>query len=65
MHRDGAFGLRYRHRPKFHDTSSRAFFSPWRSRAVISPMIEIAISDGDTAPMSRPIGAWMRAAQRR
>jgi len=24
-------------------------------------MIETAISDGDTAPMFSPIGAWMRA----
>ena len=61
MHRDGAFGFRNRHRPKLHATSSRAFFWPWRSLAVTSPMMEIAISGGDTAPMSRPIGAWMRA----
>ena len=32
-----------------------------RSAATISPMIETAISAGLTAPMSRPIGAWMRA----
>src|SRR5262249_37563676 len=34
---------------------------PWRSRAVISPMIATAISAGDTAPIGSPIGAWMRA----
>src|SRR5207253_7079619 len=32
-----------------------------RSSAVISAMIATAISDGDTAPMESPIGAWMRA----
>src|SRR5205814_122872 len=32
-----------------------------RSCAVISAMMETAISDGDTAPMSSPIGAWIRA----
>ena len=32
-----------------------------RSAAMISPRIETAISAGLTAPMSRPIGAWMRA----
>ena len=32
-----------------------------RKAAVISAMIETAISDGDTAPIASPIGAWMRA----
>src|SRR6202790_5542361 len=32
-----------------------------RNSAVISAIIETAISDGDTAPMLSPIGAWMRA----
>ena len=32
-----------------------------RSEATISPMIETAISAGLTAPMSSPIGAWIRA----
>ena len=32
-----------------------------RSCAVISAMIATAISDGETAPIGRPIGAWMRA----
>ncbi len=30
------------------------------ARCVISPMIATAISAGDTAPMSSPIGEWMR-----
>ena len=57
MHRDAALGLRHRHRTELH----AAFSGDCRSRAVISPMIATAISDGDTAPMSSPIGAWMRA----
>ena len=32
-----------------------------RSRSVICAMIATAISAGETAPMSSPIGAWMRA----
>src|SRR6185437_3283254 len=32
-----------------------------RNCAVISAMTATAISDGDTAPIGRPIGAWMRA----
>ncbi len=32
-----------------------------RSLAVISAMIATAISDGETAPICRPIGAWIRA----
>ena len=35
-----------------------------RSEATISPMIDTAISAGLTAPMSSPIGAWMRDERR-
>ena len=57
MHRNRAFGLGDRHRAELH----APFSGDCRSRAVISPMIATAISDGETAPMSSPIGAWMRA----
>src|SRR6202008_204604 len=49
----GALGVPRRDRAEFHDTS-------WRSAWVISPMIATAISAGDTASISRPIGEWMR-----
>ncbi len=38
-----------------------SFLGGKRSCAVISAMIETAISAGDTAPIGKPIGAWMRA----
>ena len=43
-------------RPRF---SARVGFL--RSAPTTSPSTETAISAGLTAPMSRPIGAWMRA----
>ena len=61
MHRNAAFRLADRDGAELHDTSSRSAFAPSRSRAVISPMMATAISGGDTAAMSSPIGAWMRA----
>ena len=56
VHGGGAKRLRDRDRAEFHDA-----VSGWRSDAVICAMIDTAISDGDTAPMASPIGAWMRA----
>ena len=50
---DAALGLGGSDRPELH----RGFSAPSRSDAVISPMIETAISGGDTAPIARPIGA--------
>src|SRR5207248_7322387 len=35
-------------------------FSPLRNTCVIWPRIETAISAGDTAPIERPIGPWIR-----
>src|SRR5262249_436659 len=61
VHSDAVLGLANRHRTELHDTSSRAPFAPWRGRAVFSPMIAPAVSGGDPAEMSSPIGAWMRA----
>ena len=60
---NAAFRLGDRYRPEFHGLDSlgplgsRGGFAPARSRAVISPMIATAISGGDTAEMSKPIGA--------
>ena len=48
-----ALRLRERHCAEFHC----GFSADCRSRAVISPMIATAISGGDTAPISSPIGA--------
>ena len=45
--------------PNFMAAPTRSGFL--RKAATISPAIETAISAGLTAPMSRPIGAWMRA----
>ena len=53
----GAFGVARRDRAELH-AAPHAGSS--RSRWVISPMIATAISAGDTAPMSSPIGEWMR-----
>ena len=58
MDDDAAFRLGGRDRRR---TSSRLLRARAASDAVISAMIETAISGGDTAPMARPIGAWMRA----
>ena len=46
---------------EFHAAALSARSGFLRSEATISPMIDTAISAGLTAPMSRPIGAWMRA----
>ncbi len=51
--RGGALGLPRRDRAELHVGSAR-------SACVISPMIATAISAGDTASMSSPIGEWMR-----
>src|SRR4029077_19563271 len=42
-----------------HAASSFSFGGS-RNCAVISAMIETAISDGETAPIARPLGAWIR-----
>src|SRR5262249_43161747 len=57
VHRDGSLGFTHWHRAELHEL----FSGGSRSSAVISPMIATAISDGDTAPIASPIGAWMRA----
>ena len=46
---------------EFHAAALSARSGFLRSEATISPMIETAISAGLTAPISSPIGAWMRA----
>ena len=53
MDDDAAFGLGGRHRAELH----LVFSAVSRSDAVTSPMIETAISGGDTAPIARPMGA--------
>ncbi len=53
MHGNTTARLLQRERTELHFPYS----SPSRNRAVISARIETAISAGDTAPMSRPIGA--------
>src|ERR1019366_1066611 len=45
---------------ELHAAASLASFGS-RNCAVISAMIATAISDGETAPIGSPIGAWMRA----
>src|SRR5438270_13849385 len=61
MHCDPAYRLGDWNGSEFHDPASRGFFAPARSRPVISAMIATAISGGDTAEISSPIGEWMRA----
>ena len=64
VHRGGADRLFRRDRSEFHDaalTRGRSAAGSSRSRSVICAMIATAISAGETAPISRPIGAWMRA----
>ncbi len=57
MHRHPARGLAHGDGAEFHDR-----FSAGRRRAaVISPMIDTAISAGDMAPIAKPIGARMRS----
>ena len=60
MRKDGALSLLDWRRAEFHAAALSARNGFLRSEATISPMIETAISAGLTAPMSRPIGAWMR-----
>ena len=55
MHRGGAERVVRGDGAEFHAASAFSDFS--RSRAVISAMMEMAISAGDTAPMASPIGA--------
>src|SRR5262249_4336858 len=57
MHSNAALSLGHWHRAELH----AAFSADCRSSAVISPMMATAISEGDTAPICNPIGAWMRA----
>ena len=57
---DRALGVGRRDGAELHAAFS-AFSGASRSCAVISPMIDSAISGGDTAPIASPIGAWMRA----
>ena len=63
MRHDGADAVLDRNRSEFHaallSVSARNGFL--RRPAMISPSTETAISAGLTAPMSRPIGAWMRS----
>src|SRR5581483_5778779 len=59
MNGDAADGISRTGRAKFHAATS--FSWPIRKVAVISAMIATAISEGDTAPIERPMGAWMRA----
>jgi hypothetical protein len=63
---DAADAFAHRNGSEFHATlsacpalSERGGFL--RKAAIISPTIETAISAGLTEPMSRPIGAWIRA----
>ena len=57
MRDDRVFGLSQRDRAEFHNAAPPPRSGFLRSAAMISPMIETAISAGLTAPMSRPIGA--------
>ena len=61
MREDRALGLLDWRRAEFHAAALSARSGFLRSEATISPMIDTAISAGLTAPMSSPIGAWMRA----
>ena len=61
MRKDGALGLLDWRQAEFHAAALSARNGFLRSEATISPMIDTAISAGLTAPMSSPIGAWMRA----
>ena len=61
MRKDGALGLLDWRLAEFHAAALSARNGFLRSEATISPMIDTAISAGLTAPMSSPIGAWMRA----
>ena len=58
---NGAVCLVYGHGAEFHGAPASDRSGFLRSAATISPMIDTAISAGLTAPMSSPIGAWIRA----
>src|SRR5439155_228780 len=60
MHRNATLRLRHWHRAELHEP----FSGDWRSSAVISPMMATAISEGDTAPIASPIGAWLMCTAR-
>src|SRR6185295_4799505 len=60
VHGDAADRVLWARRTKLHAACSFSF-GGMRSCAVISAMMETAISAGDTAPMSSPIGARIRA----
>ncbi len=72
MHGGRAERVLWRDRTEFHDAAlplptlpasggGQGGSASSRSRSVICAMIATAISAGETAPMSSPIGAWMRA----
>ena len=60
MRQHRALGLLDWRRAEFHAAALSERNGFLRSEATISPMIDTAISAGLTAPMSSPIGAWMR-----
>ena len=60
MREDRALCLFDWRRAEFHAATLSERNGFLRSEATISPMIDTAISAGLTAPMSSPIGAWMR-----
>ena len=60
MRKDGALGFLDWRWAEFHAATLSERKGFLRSEATISPMIDTAISAGLTAPMSSPIGAWMR-----
>ena len=60
MRQHGVLGLLDWRLAEFHAAALSERNGFLRSEATISPMIDTAISAGLTAPMSSPIGAWMR-----
>ena len=60
MRKDSALGLFDWRLAEVHAAALSERNGFLRSEATISPMIDTAISAGLTAPMSSPIGAWMR-----
>src|SRR5208282_3620249 len=61
VHRGRTERILWRDRTELHDAALTAAGSvSSRSRSVICAMMATAISAGETAPISSPIGAWMR-----
>src|SRR5690606_11733096 len=56
----GAGGLRHGAGAELHAATSARAVAPRRT-ATISARMATAISAGETAPIARPIGAWIRA----